>query len=98
MMRLDRSRIVEFAKIEFAQILEARNRTEPEAAVTENEGQILETKFAAAALDDGVNEELNRLELAIRSTSANKQSNCYVARLKKFLLAKNLSSEMRRYR
>jgi hypothetical protein len=82
------------AKIEFTQILETLNRTELEAAVAENEGQIFDAKYAAAALDDGVNEELNRLELAGRSTSANKQSNCYVARLKKFLSAKNLSSEI----
>jgi hypothetical protein len=82
------------AKIEFTQILEALNRTELEAAITESEGQILDTKFAVAALDSGVSDELDRLELAGRSGSANKQSNCYVARMKKFLAEKNLSPQI----
>ena len=82
------------AKIEFTQILNELNRVEADAAVTDQEHEIIDTKFAAPELDDNVNEQLNQLELEGRSNSANRQSNCYVKRLKAFLLSKSLSDDI----
>jgi hypothetical protein len=84
----------EMAKIEFTQILNELNRVEADAAVTDEEREIIDTKFAAPQLDDNVNEQLNQLELEGRSNSANRQSNCYVKRLKTFLLSKGLSDDI----
>jgi hypothetical protein len=55
------------AKIEFTQILNELNRVEADAAVTDQEREIIDTKFAAPELDDNVNEQLNQLELEGRS-------------------------------
>ena len=49
------------AKIEFTQILDDLNRIEADAAMTQQVGEIVETKFANPQLGDGVNEELNQL-------------------------------------
>jgi hypothetical protein len=84
----------EMAKIEFTQILNELNRVEADAAVTDEERQIIEKKFTAPQLDDNVNEQPNQLELDGRSNSANRQSNCYVKRLKTFLLSKSLSDDI----
>ena len=79
------------AKIEITQILNELNRVEADAAVTDEEREIIDTKFAAPPLDDSVNEQLNQLELDGRSNSANWQSKCYEKRLKTFLVSKSLS-------
>ena len=67
---------------------------EADAAETDQEREIIDTKFAAPQLDDNVNEQLNQLKLEGRSNSANRQSNCYVKRLKTFLLSKGLSDDI----
>ena len=67
------------AKIEFTQILEDLNGIDADAAMTQQEGDIVETKVAKPPLDEGVNEELNQLEIAGRSNSANRHSNSYAS-------------------
>ena len=44
------------AKIEFTEILEDLNSIEADAAVTQQEGDIVDTNFAVPPLDDGLNE------------------------------------------
>ena len=61
------------------------------AALTEHERDIVDgaTKFAATALDQAANEELNELKIEARCCSAIGHSNCYIRRrLMAFLVSK----------
>jgi hypothetical protein len=78
----------------FTQIINELNKMKAHAALTADEREIVGAKFAATALDQSVNAQLNQLEIEGRSSSSKRHRSCYVRRFKAILASKNLSGNI----